>query len=134
MALEYASVERFHKKFKSLDGVIYGEGGNIKPEFRGKNIGARAMLNFGKWLVHNYKMKCFYINLTGAYMLRGMLKAGFHLEHSMYYDEFEYEGEKPFLEVEKNKIYNEPDRPASYLLAIYDKDIMKLLEKEKPNV
>ena len=65
-------------------------------------------------------MKCFYINLTGAYMLRGLMKAGFHLEHSMYYDEFEYNGEKPFIDVEKSQIYNEPDRPASYLMAIYE--------------
>ena len=43
MALEHASVERFHKKLGNLDGVIYGEGGNIKPEFRGKNIGAKTM-------------------------------------------------------------------------------------------
>ena len=73
-------------------------------------------------------MKCYCMNLTGAYMLRGLLKAGFTLEHSIYYDEFEFNGEKPFKDVPPSKIFYEPNRPACYLVAIYDTDIIRKME------
>ena len=36
MDLEHQAVKAFTKRFESLEGVIYGEGGNLKPGARGK--------------------------------------------------------------------------------------------------
>ena len=128
MELEHQAVNTFLKRFDNLDGVVYGEGGNLKPEARGKAIGSKCMIYFAQWLFDNFNSKCFFINLTGAYMLRGMLKVGFKIELTTYYDEFEYEGEKVFKDVKGGRIYNEPDRPGAYILAIYADDMPKILK------
>ena len=115
-----------------MEGIVYGEGGNLKTEARGRAIGSKVLIYFAKWLFDHFKAKCFFLNLTGAYMLRGMLKCGYKIEHTTYYDEFEYEGEKVFKDVKGGKIYNEPDRPGAYILAIYAEDmpeIVKILEE-----
>ena len=66
-------------------------------------------------------------------MLRGMLRMGFKIEQTTYYDEYEFEGQKPFKDVKGNQFYNEPNRPGAYVLAIYAEDmpnILKLLESK----
>ena len=84
------------------------------------------MAYFAKWMFEHVKAKCFFLNLTGVYMMRGMVRLGFKIEHTTYYDEYEFEGEKPFKDVKGNQFYNEPDRPGAYILAIYAEDLPKI--------
>ena len=131
MHLEDIAIQKFLKKFDSLDGLIYGEVGYVTAEARGRNIGARALTHLGKWLIDNMDMKCMYFHLIGMYAMRALLEYGFTLEHTMYYDEFEYEGKKIFSEVAPSKYFIEPNRPGSYLVSIYRDDILKKFTQMK---
>ena len=131
MELEHRAVDRFLKKFKSLEGVIYGEGGFIKSGARGKNRGAKAMIHVAKWLVEEHKAKCFFLNLTGVYMLKGLQREGFTLEFTSYYDEFEYKGKKPYASVKPSPYGADPKRAGAYLMAVYKEDVMRVFKNDQ---
>ena len=105
MALEHEIVDRYQKRFNSLDKVIYGEGGFVTPSARGQMIGAKACYNTAKWLFEKKGMEVFFLNLTGLYMIRSMQEVGFQIEERILYKDFEFEGKKPFAEVQPNKYY-----------------------------
>ena len=85
------------------------------------------MYGTAKWLFEKQGQEVFFLNLTGLYMIKGMIEVGFQVEERIVYEEFEYKGKKPFTEVKRSKYYLD-EKPSCYLLAITAERLKKIEE------
>lgn len=83
---------------------------------RGKGIASKFAVALAEYLHNVFKAKALFTVVTGVYMIPSLLKEGFKVKFTTYYDEYEYNGVKVFKDIPANKYYID-SRPAAYLIS-----------------
>ena len=99
--------------FNDTDNYAYGECIWVKRGSRGLNIVSKMYRASCFYLYETENITGFISMLTNCYALKSLSQYGFNVFHTVYYDEFEYNGDKIYGDMKSNKHYLN-GRPGAY--------------------